>query len=90
MEGNWFDSQTGHLVLDEYVSQMPSFRKVVADGVVTDTEVAEQAKRVADLLRRLESELTPEYRDLMREALCEFAVLNALHQRACQQSLLHH
>ena len=39
MSQPWFDSKTGTLLLDEYVSQRPSFRKVMEDSVVTDEEV---------------------------------------------------
>ncbi len=78
MSQPWFNPETGALLLDEYVSQQPSFRKVMEDGVVTDEEVTEQAHRVLSLLRSLEEMLSPEARSVATEAFCELAVLYAL------------
>ena len=49
MSQPWFNAETGTLLLDEYVVQRPSFRKVMEDSVVTDEEVTEQAHRVLSL-----------------------------------------
>jgi hypothetical protein len=76
-----FDPETGVLALDERVAEMPSFRRIVADEVVSDAELAEHAERVVVLLRRLEAELPPAAHALLTEALCELAVLNALYDR---------
>jgi hypothetical protein len=73
----WFDPQTGVLLLDDYVSR-PTYRKVMEDGVVTDLELAAQAHRVVDLLKKLEAMLSPEARVVATDALCELAVLHAL------------
>ena len=89
MSKSWFDTKTGHLLFDEHVAVRPSFQKVMADGVVTDSELADQAELVTKLLRRLESELPPDKRDLMHEAFCELAVLNALHTKAREQTVMH-
>jgi hypothetical protein len=78
MSQPWFDPETGTLLLDEYVSRRPSFRKVMEDNLVTDEEVAEQTRRVIALLRDLEGRLAPEVRAVATDALCELAVLYAL------------
>jgi hypothetical protein len=52
-ERPWFDQETDTLLLDEYVVEMDSYKRIVEDGVITDTEFLEQALRVATLLRRL-------------------------------------
>lgn len=77
----WFDPETGDVLLDDYVAEMDSYRKVVADAVVTDVELAEQGQRVVTLLRRLEGMLSPEAKEVATDALCELAVLNVLHAR---------
>lgn len=77
----WFDPKTGELLFDDYVTDLPSFRKVVADEIVTEVEVDEQEQRVVELFRRLERKLAPEVRDIATEALCELAVLLELHVR---------
>src|SRR5215217_7866244 len=48
----WFDRETGTLMLDEYVLEMDSYRRIVEDETITDDELVEQTQRVASLLRR--------------------------------------
>lgn len=74
----WFDPKTGFLLLDEYVAEMSSYQGVMADGVVSDQELSEQAQRVTSLLKRLETALSPDMKVLATEALCELAVLHSL------------
>jgi hypothetical protein len=69
------------LLLDEYVMEMPSFKKVLADEVITDQEIHEHAIRTASLLRRLEQMLSPDAKVVATEALCELAVLYTLERK---------
>ena len=80
----WFDPQTGILMLDQYVAEMDSYRRIVEDEVITDDELVEQTQRVASLLRRLEETLSPEAKAIATEALSELAVLNALQVKRLQ------
>ncbi len=84
MDRPWFDQDTGTLLLDEYVLEMDSYRRIVEDEAITDAELVEQTQRVASLLQRLEEELSPEAKSLATEALCELAVLNALQVKRLQ------
>lgn len=81
MSKPWFDPETGILLFDEYVVEMPSFRKILEDDVITDSELLEQASRVAELFRALEDALPPEAKELATEALCELAVLSAIQHK---------
>jgi len=78
MNKPWFDPETGLLLLDEYVAEMPSFQKITADQLVTDEEFTEHAHRVVNLLKALEETFSPEQKSLATDALCELAVLYAL------------
>lgn len=78
MNRPWFDKDTGLLLFDEYVAEMPSYRKIMADEVITDEELKEQAVRVASLFQSLERRLAPEFRSSVTDALCELAVLHSL------------
>src|ERR671910_91600 len=78
MNKPWFDQETGTLLLDEYVVEMDSYRRIVEDETITDAELVEQTQRVTSLLRQLEETLSPEAKALATEALGELAVLNAL------------
>ena len=80
----WFDQETGTLLLDEYVVQMDSYRRIVEDEAITDAELVEQTQRVTSLLQRLEETLSPEDKALATEALGELAVLSALQVKRLQ------
>ena len=80
----WFDHDTGTLLLDEYVLEMDSYRRIVEDEMITDAELVEQTKRVASLLQQLEEALSSEAKALATEAFCELAVLNALQVKRLQ------
>ena len=84
MDRPWFDQETGTLLLDEYVVEMDSYRRIVEDETITDAELDEQTKRVTSLLRQLEETLSPEAKAIATEALGELAVLNALRVKRLQ------
>ena len=80
----WFDPQTGTLLLDEYVAELDSYRRILEDGTITDDELAEQTQRVTSLLQQLESSLSPEVKAIATVALGELTVLNALQVKRLQ------
>jgi len=84
MDRPWFDQDTGTLLLDEYVLERDSYRRIIEDELITDAELVEQTQRVASLLQRLEEVLSPEAKSLATEVLCELAVLNALQVKRLQ------
>ena len=53
MDKPWFDQEADSLLLDEYVVEMDSYRRVVEDEAITDEEPLEQTQRVASLPRTL-------------------------------------
>jgi flagellin-specific chaperone FliS len=83
-ERPWFDRETGTLLIDEYVLEMDSYRRIVEDETIIDAEFVEQTRRVASLLRQLEETLSPEAKAIATEALSELAVLNALQVKRLQ------
>jgi hypothetical protein len=84
MDRPWFDQETGTLLLDEYVAEMDSYRRIVEDETITDAELDAQTQRVTSLLRQLEETLSPEAKAVATEALGELAVLNALQVKRLQ------
>lgn len=76
----WFDPETGLFRLDEVVAERPTLKTILADGVVTDGELAAQSTLVLDLLRRAETALAPEQRALVWDLLAEMAVLYTANQ----------
>ncbi len=86
MDRPWFDPETGTLLLDEYVVEMDSYRRIVEDEAITDAELEEQTRKVTSLLRQLEEALSPEAKATATEALGELAVLNALQVKRLQDA----
>ena len=84
MDKPWFDQESGTLLLDEYVVEMDSYRRIVEDETITDDKLDEQIQRVTSLLRQLEETLSPEAKAIATEALGELAVLNALQVKRLQ------
>lgn len=82
----WFDPETGFLRLDEHIMNMPSYQRIVSDGVVTEEEIAEHGIRVTGLLRQLDGLLTQQAHAVATEALCELAVLYAIQRQYGIQS----
>lgn len=82
---HWFDPETSVLRLDEIVSQMPSFKRIMEDGVVTEQEFGEQAHLVSACIRELESVLSPQVKPLVTKTICELAVLFMIQKIFVQQ-----
>lgn len=81
MDRPWFDSDTGMLLLDEYVQDADSYRSIMEDAVISDTELAEQSQKVVSLLRKLEGMLSPEAKAVATDALRELSVLSILQSK---------
>lgn len=77
---SWFDSVSGILNFDETVAKNPHFQKIMADGVVTEEEVAGQARYVVTLLEALYKTLNPQERALVRQVIEEITVLSIVSQ----------
>ena len=71
MDRPWFDQETDVLLIDEYIVEMDSYKRIVEDGKITDTELLEQTLRVTTLLRELEEALaggqSPNHRGFGRD-----------------------
>ena len=76
----FFDEETGILRLDEMVVENPSFKKIMADNVVTDEEIKEQSELVISLLKSLENELSDKEFEKVSRAITEMSVLYAINQ----------
>ncbi len=75
MSRPWFDADSGMLKLDEYVMESPSLKAIMADGVVTERELAGQAERLVTRMKELERRLDAGQQDLATDVLVELAVL---------------
>lgn len=56
-------------------SIIPSFKRIIEDGIITDVEIEEQSQRVVTKIKEIEAIATPEVKEKMRELLAEMSVL---------------
>ena len=84
---NSFFDANGLLNIDEAVLAMPSFKKIMADGVVSDYEIMQQSSKVVELLHKAEEVLTGEQVELVKDTLAEMSVLYAAYYYKELQSL---
>lgn len=79
-------NKEGMLCLDEAVQQSKSWQRMMADGIVSDEEIAEQSERVTSLLRQIDATFTKEQRECVEQLLTEASVLyTAYHVHAIQE-----
>ena len=66
--------------LSEIVANSESYKKIMADGIVEDHEVEEQAKLVSGLFDELEGKLSAEDFALVAKCMAELSVLHAVYR----------
>ncbi len=76
---NIFFDKNGILNLDETVMEMASFKKIMEDGIITDSELAQQADLVASLLHKVEDSCSEQQAILVKDLLAEMSVLFAIY-----------
>lgn len=72
---NVFFNEEGILNLDEAVMNQPAFKKIMADGIVTEEEIKEQSERIVSILKNIERYYTVGQQQEIRELLVETGVL---------------
>lgn len=69
--------ENGLLNVSDIVTGSTSFKTIMADGIVTDNELADQTQRAIDALRHLQDICTPEQQTAVLDAITELSVLFA-------------
>jgi hypothetical protein len=87
---SWLDEKGG-VAIDDQARRLESFVSALADGVVTDRELAAQEKRVVALMKRVEPKLDDDLHAEVTELLAElvaFDAMQVLHQvRAARKTV---
>ena len=63
-----FFNQNGILNIDEAIMNKESFKKIMADGIVTEDEIKEQSDKVVGLFQEIEK--------ILREIFLMFRILH--------------
>lgn len=77
--------ESGIINIDEAVLKSSSYQKIMEDGVVTDEELAEQSKKVTELLCEA-SRMPEDVQAFIEKMLVETCVLSAISQVYAKQS----
>lgn len=75
---SWLDASGQTPVIDQYAQKLESFTAAIADGVITDQELAEQETRVAALMKKLEPKLDDALHAEVTQLLCELTALDLM------------
>lgn len=82
-----FFNENGILNIDELVVNSASFKKIMEDSVVTETEIKEHSDKVVALLHTLEHKYSQEQLQEIKDLLVESAVLYAVYNMYSVQSI---
>lgn len=82
-----FFDENGVLNLDEMIAQNDSFKKIMADELVSEAEVKEQSDRVLQMMHDMEQRYTAEQVEEIKRLLVETNVLYAIYNIHSLQTL---
>lgn len=74
-----FFNEKGILNIDEMVANNDSFKKIMEDNIVDETEIKEQSDKVVAMLHQMEKEFSEEQLLKVKELLAETSVLYAIY-----------
>lgn len=80
-------NEEGFLSIDEMVAENASFRNIMADGVVSDEELAAQSGKVVAMLQNVETKCSEEQLSDIKALLAEMGVLYAIYNFHSLQQL---
>ena len=72
----WFDEATQVPMVAEKAQQMESFVAAMADGKIDDTEIKSQEKRLVQLMKTIEPQLSEPLHAQVTDLLCELTAYN--------------
>ena len=82
-----FFNENGILNIDELVVNSASFKKIMEDGVITESELKEHSEKVLIILQAMEQKYSKELLLEIKELLIESAVMYAAYNIYSIQSI---
>lgn len=82
-----FFNENGILNIDELVVNSASFKKIMEDGVITESELKEHSEKVLMILQAMEQKYSKEQLLEIKELLIESAVMYAAYNIYSIQSI---
>lgn len=75
---SWFDDKAEHPAIQDQLEKLESFTNALADGVVTQQELAMQEKRLMAAMEKLEAGLSDELHGKVTTVLIELSAYNVM------------
>ncbi len=75
---SWFDEDSDTPMIAEQAKKLDSFLDAIADGKVTDDEIADQEGRLVKLMKEIEPKLDPALHAKVTELLCELTAYDMM------------
>jgi hypothetical protein len=75
---SWFDDTAEHPVIQERVNSLDSFTRAMADGIVSQNELAGQEARLVAAMKALEPGLSDELHGKVTTVLVELSAYNVM------------
>lgn len=72
-------NEQGLINIDEMIAQEPSFQNIMADGIVTEEELAGQSLHVVELLHEAENRFSDDDLLFIKKLFAETNVLTAIY-----------
>jgi len=75
---SWFDDKAEHPMIQEQISKLDSFTSAMADGVVSETELSVQERRLVASMKTLEADLSDDLHAKVTTVLVELSAYNVM------------
>ena len=75
---SWFDDKAEHPAIQDQLEKLESFTTALADGVVTQQEIARQEERLMAAMEKLEAGLSDELHAKVTTVLVELSAYNVM------------
>ena len=75
---SWFDDTAEHPVIQEQLEKLDSFTTALADGVVSKQELSGQERRLMEVMKQVETELTDDAHAKVTTLLVELTAYNVM------------
>jgi hypothetical protein len=75
---SWFDDKAEHPMIQEQITKLDSFTSAMADGVVSETELSGQERRLVASMKTLEADLSDDLHAKVTTVLVEMSAYNVM------------
>jgi hypothetical protein len=75
---SWFDDNAEHPVIQERINNLDSFTSAMADGIVSQNELAAQEARLVAAMKALEPALSDDLHGKVTSVLVELSAYNVM------------